>query len=301
MLHSKSGTRAIYSILQEDHRMGKTDGNRRKFDAPIAVALIELIGTLIVATATIITAIISKTPSPTSTQPQIVTSTATPSPPSIRSPNETSTSTFVPQPISSSPPPTASRLIFIDNLKDNTNLWQVGKRNLPFTQIDTEFTDNQYQFNAFFRNDAFSWVNVPTLTLRDFYLTIDAEVIQQSKPGNVGIVLAFRYQDLGQTSYAVAFNEDNSYELDVRQNGNWQQLDKENNPSQSIPEGTTYQIGVNVYGQDITPYINNHKLDTFTNSTIRSAGGIGIGAHGAQGQSMLVGFSNLVISQATSQ
>ncbi len=189
------------------------------------------------------------------------------------------------------------KILFHDDFTSNVNGWKVGKRTLTFTKQDLEFINGQYQFSAIFDAEAFTWINAPDLSVKNFYLSVDTKVAQYTKHNEVGIVIAFRYGFRGENTYAVVFNNDSTFSFHVKENEVWREIYQGDSTAFQIQEGAYNTFALKVYGQRFTAYANGQELHTLDDTTITDIGEIGLGAHGQEGTSLIIAFDNLLITE----
>lgn len=206
-------------------------------------------------------------------------------------------SLITPSPINPAEISRPEKILFQDDFNSNDNGWNVGKRTLMFTQQDLEIINGQYQFGANFDSDAFTWVNIPDISVKDFYLSVDTKVIQYTKRSDIGIVIAFRYGFRGENTYAVVFNNDSTFSFHIKENGVWRQVYQGDSTAFQIQEGAYNTFALKAYGQRFTAYANGQELYTLDDSTITDVGELGLGAHGQKGTSLIVKFDNLLITE----
>jgi hypothetical protein len=202
-------------------------------------------------------------------------------------------------PVISTETPTLARVLFQDEFSSNINGWVVGIRENEFSQRDIEFLDGKLQYSVSFKDDGvFSWVNVPRLREKDFHLKVNTEIIQQTRYSNTGIVIAFRYINQGESSYAILFNNDATFSFQTKENGNWRKIYTGKSDAFHISEGEINTFEVMTYGQRFTVYANGQELYVLDDPTIKVEGEIGLGAYGQErDKSIIVRFDNLLITE----
>ena len=170
--------------------------------------------------------------------------------------------TLPPTQVAESPEPTPI-VLFGDSFETNANDWSLGNRDGNITKQDRQITSGALQLDFFFYQDgAYGWVNVPKFQTKDFYMTVDVEIVQFATNSQTGIVFPFRMTDNGNTSYAIEFNNDGTFALyftrTLKQDGHWKLIHRENSDLFQLTEGTTNNFAIRVIGQKFTTYINQY-------------------------------------------
>ena len=219
---------------------------------------------------------------------------------------ETPTLTFTPtttsnptlQPAGSESTPV---ILFSDSFGSNANSWALGIRDGNLTRQNREITEGALQLDVDFHENAYAWVNAPNFQAENFYLSVDAEVVQYSAKSKIGVVITFRTNNQGNTAYAIVFSNDGTFALywsnTVRENGEWQFLHQENSDAFQLTEGDVNKFGIRVLGQRFTAYANDIELYTFEDNNINNLGEVGIGIKGQSQKTAIVRFDNLIISK----
>ena len=190
-----------------------------------------------------------------------------------------------------------ANILFQDDFSTNNNGWRVGARNPEFSEQNLELVNGQYQFGAYFKEDTFTWINIPNLSAKNFYLSVETEVVQTAANSDLGIAIMFRYGNHGQSTYAIVFNNDSAFEFHVRNNGIWQRLYKGSSNAFQLQEGSSNTFGLKFFGQRFTAYANGQEIYTLEDSVLSGAGEIGLGAHGQGGKSATIRFDNLLVTE----
>lgn len=124
----------------------------------------------------------------------------------------TATETLLPTQAIASPQPTPI-ILFSESFDTNANGWSLGVRSGNISKQNREIIDGTLQFEINFFENGYGWVNAPDFRAENFYVEVDAEVIQFSSRSKVGIVIAFRMTNSGNASYAIEFNNDGTLAL----------------------------------------------------------------------------------------
>ncbi len=201
--------------------------------------------------------------------------------------------------VATSTPSSAANTIYVENFDSDPGDWVTGNFEKPYSKQTRTITDGAFEFSALFTSDeAFAWANVPGLRIKNFNMSIDTKVIQLPSNSKTDIVIAFRYNNQGSTTYVVTFGSDSSFSFYSRDNGEWTLEFQGKSNAFQIKEGMTNTFGIKAIEQDFTIYANGQELQTVENNMINYEGEIGIGMKGNNEKSMLVRFDNIVITEA---
>ena len=219
---------------------------------------------------------------------------------SVPTATETLLPTSSPTQITETPAPTPV-ILFSDSFGNNANGWPLGRRDIPIARLDREISDGTLQLDIDYYGKGYGWITAPDFRAKDFYISVDAEVVQFSTRSTIGVVILFRISNGGNTAYAIEFRNDGTFGLysskTLRQDGLWGLVHEENSDAFQLTEGTVNNYGVRVLGQEFTAYVNGIELFTFEESSIGEIGDVGIGFSGESGKSAIVKFDNLLITK----
>lgn len=190
------------------------------------------------------------------------------------------------------------RIFCADDFTSNKQGWPLGFDEGDLLTSETVLAGGVYQkFVHFKQNSAYTWANAPKCEVKDFYMYIDATVLSKSD-ADTGIVLLLRNQEANAESYhyRVIFYLDNSYEIDLYQEGEWQTL-AERTPSRwlALDSGKTHRLGVLLVGTQLTAYVNGQEIATVFDETLATTGGIGLGLLGNIDEEIEVAFDNFQV------
>jgi hypothetical protein len=196
----------------------------------------------------------------------------------------------------------ALNIVLQDDFSSNVNDWREGKRQGDAGQSNFQFVDGKYRVWVKANDSISSWANVNNLLLKDFWLRVEARLIERSgdDPGDTNVSIIFRQNegDKGHTDYyRVMFYDDSTYRVQLRQDGEWHTvLDRTASRFFKLEPGETNTFSILAEGPKITIYANDQKLHTITDAALSEAGYIGIGLRVSEdGQTATVDFDNLVI------
>lgn len=210
------------------------------------------------------------------------------------------TETPLPAQVMESPQPTPI-VLFSESFDTNANDWALGARSGNISKQNREIVDGTLEIGIDFYENGYGWVNAPDFRAENFYVAVDAEIVQFSTRSKIGIVIAFRMTNGGNASYAIEFNNDGTIALfstqTLREDGRWQLVHEEKSDAFQINEGMWNNFAVRVLGQRFTAYANGIELFTFEDNSIRGIGEVGIGLSGERQKSAIARFDNFVITK----
>jgi hypothetical protein len=199
-----------------------------------------------------------------------------------------------------SPVPT-SVILFSDSFDTNANGWLLGMREIPIARLNKEITDGTLQLDIVYSGKGYGWITAPDFRAENFYISVDAKVVQFSNRSIIGVVILFRISNGGNSAYAIEFRNDGTYGLysskTLRQDGLWRLVHEENSDAFQVSKDKANNFGVRVQGQQFTAYADGKELFTFEDNSIRGSGDVGLGFSGESGKSAIVLFDNLLITK----
>lgn len=190
------------------------------------------------------------------------------------------------------------RIFCADDFTSNKNGWWLGHEETERLTGEAVLAKGVYQrFVHFYEDALYSWISAPDCEVKDFYLQVDATV-RHASDATIGIALLLRNQEVDDESYhyRVIFYLDNSYEIDLYHEGEWQTLE-ERTPSHrlDLDSGKTHRLGILMVGIQMTVYVNGREVATVFDETLARAGGIGLGLIGNADQEIEVAFDNFQV------
>lgn len=201
------------------------------------------------------------------------------------------------------PTPSAEKfeILCADDFTSNKNGWALGhEADADLIREDTIVQGALYTV-AEFHADLFGWLTVPHCTAQDFALVVDVQV-ESATSAESGVVFVLRSQETEETYdyYQVIYYLDNSYEINVRTQGEWQTV-QERTPSRAfdLGSGQSNQLAVVLIGEELTLYANGAKVATVSDDTLLTEGQIGLGVTGDPGDTVEVRFDNLEVINPT--
>jgi hypothetical protein len=196
-------------------------------------------------------------------------------------------------------PTNTAIILFTDTFDSNQNGWVIGNLERTYSKQSRTISDGIFEFGALFtRDDGFAWANAQNLRVKNFNMSVEAEVVQNSINSRADIIIAFRYGNQGRTTYVVAFGSDSSFSFYSSNDDRWNLIYQGKSNAFQVKEGIKNTFGVRAIEQKFTIFANGQELHTSEDSSFNYEGEIGIGVKGNIGKSILVRFDNLVVTEA---
>jgi hypothetical protein len=229
-------------------------------------------------------------PSPTTLPTDTAVPTAT----------ETLLPTLPPTEILGSPVPTPV-ILFSDSFDTNANGWPIGIREIPIARLNRELTDGIFKLDIIYHGKGYGWITAPDFRAENFYISVDAKVVQFSARSIIGVVILFRISNGGNSAYAIEYRNDGTFGLysskTLRQDGLWRLIHEENSDAFELIKDKVNNFGVRVQGQQFTAFVNGEELFIFEDNSIKGIGEVGVGFSGESEKSAIVTFDNLLITK----
>jgi len=220
--------------------------------------------------------------------------------PPTPSATETLLPTSTPTQISDTPAPTPV-ILFSDSFDNNGNYWPEVRRDTGIAKFKSDVSDGKLQLDIVYLGKGYRWVTVPAFRAENFYLSVNAEVVQFTDSSVIGVVILFRISNVGKSAYAIEFKNDRTFGLysskTLTGDGLWGLVHEENSDAFQLTERTVNNFAVRVLGQEFTAYANGIELFTFEDNDIQGTGSVGLGFSGEAGKSAIVTFDNLLITK----
>ena len=112
-------------------------------------------------------------------------------------------------------------ILFSDTFDNNDNHWRVDTVDDEYAKITFEIKDGKYRWNAMTHKEFIQWVPLATISLDDFFLTLEVSVGEHTGSSDYGIV--FR-NDTNGNFYYFAIDSDQMYSLFRYYAGGWSAL-----------------------------------------------------------------------------
>lgn len=191
----------------------------------------------------------------------------------------------------------AEAVLFEDDFTANTNAWTLGHSDSELTSEETRIVGGKLQTEISFAQDAISWKNVPNLVAQNFALSVEAALVDATGEFTQ-ITLTFREDEAGNY-YVIQFDSDNSYLVQRYYANEWQTLqDWTTSSALDLQPGVVNTFHLVVEDALFTIYANGEELTTIEDTTLTTAGQIGLGVGGSQGEEAVVTFDNLLLTGA---
>ncbi len=245
----------------------------------------------------------SAPPTATEGQPATATATATPSPSptATRTPSPSPTATHTPSPTPSpSPTPTevAADILLREDFDSNESNWAVGSSSSEYAESSRRVVDGHYRMSMTSRQNSAIRSRVPAISPRDFYLSVDVTVVEDtSAVGEAGVYILFRFDEEDGTYYDVRLGSGGDCQVRLRRGVERTLLESVvAEEAINLEPGQANTVALLVEGDTFTVYANDQELTTFQDDTLDRPGEIylGLGLFSA-GQTLSVDFDNLVV------
>jgi hypothetical protein len=150
-------------------------------------------------------------PSPTAT----LTRTPTPTPtPNLTATQQVIRSTATAQAVQTTIANASSHwsILFSDDFDNNTNHWEVGLEDGERAKTNRTITNGKYQWETTSKKGVISWRTADTMSVTDFFLTVEAEQTDGSPSSDYGLVFRvdtrsnFYYFGIDNDSFFVSLN-----------------------------------------------------------------------------------------------
>lgn len=163
--------------------------------------------------------------------------------------------------------------IILDTFSSNANNWSTGDNETEYAYSDETIEDGKLQFYVEAKKAVLVWDVLDGALATDFEISVDGHKVSGVKAGDYALV--FRKVDKNNY-YVFIVNEDyQEYEIAVRKDGEWKTLVPWTT-STDVMKGSANKLKVNMIGSTIKAYVNNKLLTTITDTTITTAGQVGV-------------------------
>lgn len=193
----------------------------------------------------------------------------------------------------------AAVVVFQDSFDSNVNGWELEEDEDEYAYNVTSISDGKYTQSLWSYQAMFWREYVPELLVQDFYLSVEATVVETSaEEGNVNVSLAFREDEDGNY-YRVRLRSNGEYKVYLRYEGEWITLQEEEaSEAFRLEAGQSNTFAVLMQGDEFTLYANGQELTTLYDDRLSQAGklSLGTGLLAAE-RSLTVDFDNLLVRQ----
>jgi hypothetical protein len=188
--------------------------------------------------------------------------------------------------------------VFHDTFDTNANDWVLDETSDEYADHIAQIANGKYVHTMTSKQGVWWREYVPHVSVQDFYLRVEATLVETTAGDAVNVSLAFREDEEGNF-YRVRFDGNGYYKVYLRQDGEWITLqDWELNEIASVEPGVTNTFALLVRGSEFTIYANGQELTTVSDSALSEAGTISLATGLPEAdQSLTVEFDNLVIRQ----
>lgn len=194
-------------------------------------------------------------------------------------------------------------VLFQDDFSTNINGWWTGEDNDHYGLHEAQLINGKYR--RLFEpqgTPSFSMFEVPGFHSTDFWLQVEVTLVETSAPaGQARVGITFRQSQNRMYSYQVTFSNNQTYQVDLWQNGQWKSPSIQaatSSPAINLNPGVTNTLAVLVKGSIFAIYANGQKLSEETDITLQESGQIKLGIAVPVNQTLTVDFDNLVIKEA---
>ncbi len=196
--------------------------------------------------------------------------------------------------------PLAGTILFQDDFGSNANAWPVGEKSDDYSSDVAQIADGKYRRSTTSKRDVLWQEAVPGVSPQDFWLGVEATLVETSAGGgDANVSLVFRKDQEGNY-YRVRFDNNGRYIFTLHYKGEWLVLqDWKPSPDIRLEPGVVNTLAVQAKGSQLSAYANGRELTTLTDTTLSGPGkvGLGIGLDQA-GQTLTVDFDNLIIKDS---
>ena len=197
-------------------------------------------------------------------------------------------------------PSPAGAILFQDDFGSNANGWLVGEKSDDYSSDVAQIAEGKYRRSTTSKRDVLWQESVPGVSLQDFWLGVEATLVETSaEEGDANVSLIFRKDQAGNY-YRVRFDNNGRYIFTLRYKGEWLILqDWRSSPDIRLEPGVVNTLAVRAKGSQLSVYANGRALTTLTDTTLSGPGKVclGIGLDQA-GQTLTVDFDNLIIKDS---
>jgi hypothetical protein len=180
----------------------------------------------------------------------------------------------------------------------NDGIWPLGYKESDSTEREDRIAGGALHSSVYFKQDVYAWINAPDCTVENFVLILDAQLHRSADDDNA-IVINLRQQEAptGENNYyQVLYYRDGSYEVNLRYNGQWEELQPQTTSNAfALLADTMNTFAVRMVGSELTIFANGERLTTIFNDSLREAGEIGLGVVGDANESVYATFDNFTV------
>ncbi len=195
------------------------------------------------------------------------------------------------------------KILFQDTFDNDRNQWNTGLRETNLVTWDTEVINSALRIDLSFHADATASINLPISDQKNFVLSFDTKIQDASLNDPTIIEIKFRIDGQGNL-YSVRFSNNSTFAVRRCEAAdgacNWIDV-TDFIPSSYIKNGSgeTNSFAIVILGSTFSIYSNDGRLITIQDSTLADPGGISIGVWGVKGNTAIVDFDNLVLSDTS--
>jgi hypothetical protein len=194
----------------------------------------------------------------------------------------------------------AGAILFQDDFSSNVHAWPVGEKSDDYSSDVSQVADGKYRRSTTSKRDVLWQEAVPGISPQDFWLGVEATLVETSaEGGDANVSLIFRKDQEGNY-YRVRFDNNGRYIFTLRYKGEWLILqDWRFNSDIRLEPGVVNTLAVQAKGTQLSVYANGQELTTLTDTRLSGPGkvGLGIGLDQAD-QTLTVDFDNLIIKDS---
>jgi hypothetical protein len=185
---------------------------------------------------------------------------------------------------------------FEDDFGSNVNGWWVGESSDEYGDYTGRVVDGKYRLSMASKQPSWSWRWVPDYSARDFWLSVEATIVDSSAEASVFI--SFRENKNGDT-YRVQFASDGTYRVTLFQDGEWSVLQAwQSSDAIRLEPGVTSAFAVLAEGPNFKIYANGQEVAMFQDSALSESGKISLAIGlNREDQTVTVDFDNLIIKE----
>jgi len=194
-------------------------------------------------------------------------------------------------------------ILFQDIFDNNRNNWDLTFQETALVRWSKEINDGGLRLDLIFNANASAGIKIPMQDIKNFVLSVDSTIKDASLNDPTIVEIKFRIDQDGNY-YSVRFSNNGTYAVrrcEAREGGcSWHDI-LAFVPAETIQTAMqrTDSFAIVVLGSTISIYSNNERLATIQDSTLTEPGGLSLGVWGEQGNTAIVDFDNLIVSDTS--
>lgn len=176
--------------------------------------------------------------------------------------NKTATANAV---IALAPPlPSGWGLLQFDEFSVDTNTWYTGNNDSEFALDDSRIENGKYVWEVTSKKGFIGWRQTVERKLRDFYVSVDADLDNGYKDTQYGLLL--RADSKSDQFYVFEISNIGWYYFELQSHNRWTQL--RSGFSTALVRDGKNTIAVSAVGSEFTLFVNGKKVWTVTDATL---------------------------------